>query len=144
MADHRYRSISEWSMRAAAAMFTTLGVLALLLATVGVYGLRAYDVSRRTREFGIRIALGATTGDLARLVLGEGARTTTVGLAVGALMAAGIGKLASGLLYQVSPFDPVVLGLAASTLATAAMLASYVPARRATKVAPLEALRTDS
>jgi predicted permease len=143
MADHRYRSLSEWSVRAAATMFTTLGVLALLLATIGVYGLKAYDVSRRTREIGIRIALGATTRDVARLVLGESARTTIVGLGAGVLMAAGIGKLASGLLYRVSPFDPTVLALAASTLAVAAMLAAYVPARRATRIAPLDALRTE-
>jgi predicted permease len=143
MAEHRYRSLTEWSVRAAATMFATLGGLALLLATIGVYGLKAYDVSRRTREIGIRIALGATGGHVARLLLGEGARTTIAGLLIGVLLAAGIGKLASGLLYQVSPFDPVVLTLASLVLAAAALAACYVPARRATRVAPLEALRTE-
>ena len=143
MADHRYRSLAEWSVRAAATMFTTFGVLALLLATVGVYGLKAYDVSRRTREIGIRIALGATGGDVARLLLAEGARTAAIGLAIGLLLAAAIGKLASGLLYRVSPFDPVVMLVAAATLTAAALAASYVPARRATRIAPLDALRTD-
>jgi ABC-type antimicrobial peptide transport system permease subunit len=143
MADHRYRSVSEWSVRAAATMFATLGGLALLIATIGVYGLKAYDVSRRTREIGIRIALGATGGDVARLLLGEGARTTLVGLALGVLLAAGIGKLASGLLYQVSPFDPVVLTLASLVLTTAALAACCVPARRAMRVTPLETLRAE-
>jgi predicted permease len=143
MADHRYRSIAEWSVRAAATIFATLGGLALLLATIGVYGLKAYAVSRRTREIGIRIALGATTRDVARLVLGESARTTAVGLAIGVLLAAGVGKLASGLLYDVSPFDPMVLTIAAAVLTTAAFGACYGPARRATRVAPLEALRTE-
>lgn len=143
MADHRYRSITEWSVRAAATMFATLGGLALLLATIGVYGLRAYDVSQRTREIGIRIALGATARDVATLVVGEGVRTAAVGLAIGLLLAVGVGKLASNLLYEVSPFDPVVLALAASVLATASVLAAYVPARRATRIAPLDALRTE-
>jgi hypothetical protein len=143
MADHRYRSITEWSVRAAATMFATLGALALLLATIGVYGLRAYDVSRRTRELGIRIALGATAADVARMVLGEGARTSAVGLGVGLLLAVGIGKLASGLLYNVSPFDPLVLSVAFAVLALASMAAAYVPARRAMRIAPLEALRTE-
>jgi len=143
MAEHRYRSITEWGVRAAATMFATLGALALVLATIGVYGLRAYDVSRRTREIGIRIALGATAGDVGAMVLGEGARTSGIGLAAGALLAAGIGKLASGLLYDVSPFDPVVLSIAAAVLATASMAAAFVPARRAMRVAPLDALRTE-
>lgn len=143
MAEHRYRSITEWSVRAAATMFATLGALALLLATIGVYGLRAYDVSRRTRELGIRIALGATAGDVARMVLGEGARTSAIGVAIGVLLAAAIGKLASGLLYDVSPFDPVVLAAAAIVLAGASMAAAYVPARRAMRIAPLQALRTE-
>ena len=143
MAEQRYRSITEWSVRAAATMFATLGGLALLLATIGVYGLRAYDVSRRTRELGIRIALGATAADVARMVLGESARTSAVGLGIGLLLAVGVGKLASGLLYDVSPFDPIVLSVAAIVLAAASMAAVYIPARRAMRIAPLDALRTE-
>src|SRR5438552_16178278 len=112
MAMQRYRSITEWSVRAAATMFSTFGALALLLATIGVYGLKAYDVARRTREIGIRIALGATAANVQQLVLREGMRTTLIGLAIGLLMAAGVGKLVSGLLYRVSPFDPLVLTIA--------------------------------
>ena len=143
MADHRYRSLTEWSVRAAATLFSAFGVLALLLATIGVYGLKAYDVARRTREIGIRIALGATSGDVKRLMVREGLRSTIAGVAIGLPLAAGLGKLVSGLLYQVSPFDPMALTGAAAVLATAAMLASYLPARRATRVAPLDALRSE-
>jgi ABC-type antimicrobial peptide transport system permease subunit len=143
MTMHRDASISAWSVRAAAGLFSAFGALALLLATIGVYGLKAYDVSRRTREIGIRMALGATGRDVERLVMREGMRTTIIGLAIGLLLAAGIGKLVSGLLYRVSPFDGAVMLIAAVVLSTAAMLASYLPARRATRVVPLEALRSE-
>ncbi len=143
MTMHRDASISAWSVRAAAALFSAFGGLALLLATIGIYGLKAYDVSRRTREIGIRMALGATGGDVERLVMREGLRTTGIGLALGLLLAAGLGKLLSGLLYRVSAFDPAVLIIAAAALSTAAMLACYFPARRATRVVPLEALRSE-
>jgi predicted permease len=139
----RDRSVTEWSVRAAALLFSTFGVLALALATIGVYGLKAYDVSRRTREIGIRMALGATAGDLQKLIVREGIRTTAVGLAIGLLMAAGIGRLSSSLLYQVSPADPIVLATAAIVLSVSATLASYFPARRATRIAPLDALRAE-
>jgi predicted permease len=140
---HRDSSLQVWGVRVAATMFSTFGVLALLLATIGVYGLKAYDVSRRTREIGIRMALGATSGDVKRLVMREGARTTIIGVGIGLLLAAGIGKLLSGLLYRVSPFDPVVLTVAAVVLSTTAMLACYLPARRVTRVVPTEALRAE-
>jgi predicted permease len=143
MTQHRDRSITEWAVRAAATLFTAFGALALLLATIGVYGLKAYDVSRRTREIGIRMALGATAANVRQLVVREGLRTTIVGLAIGTLMAAGIGKLVSGLLYRVSPFDPLVLTAAIVVLSTASVLACYLPARRATRVVPLEALRAE-
>ena len=143
MTQHRDRSITEWAVRAAATLFTAFGALALLLATIGVYGLKAYDVSRRTREIGIRMALGATAANVRQLVVREGLRTTIVGLAIGTLMAAGIGKLVSGLLYRVSPFDPLVLTAAIVVLSTASLLACYLPARRATRVVPLEALRSE-
>jgi predicted permease len=143
MTMHRDASISAWSVRAAAALFSAFGVLALLLATIGIYGLKAYDVSRRTREIGIRMALGATRGDVERLAMREGLRTTVVGLAIGLLLAAGLGKLLSALLYRVSPLDPVVMTIAAVVLSTAAMLACYFPARRATRVMPLDALRAE-
>ena len=143
IAGQRDNSISMWSVRAAAALFSTFGALALLLAAIGVYGLKAYDVSRRTREIGIRMALGATGGDVKRLLLGEGLLTTMLGLSIGLLLAAGLGKIVSGILYGVSPFDPAVMTIAPAVLAVAAMLACYLPARRATRVVPLEALRSE-
>ncbi|HEY2907309.1 MAG TPA: ABC transporter permease [Vicinamibacterales bacterium] len=143
MTNLRDASISEWSVRAAAWLFSAFALLALVLATIGVYGLKAYEVARRTREIGIRIALGATARDVIRLVLGEGAKTTLVGVAIGLLLAAGTAKLVSGMLYRVNPFDPAVLAIAVTALGAAAMVACYVPARRATRVAPLEALRTE-
>ena len=143
IAGQRDNSISMWSVRAAAALFSTFGAPALLLAAIGVYGLKAYDVSRRTREIGIRMALGATGGDVKRLLLGEGLLTTMLGLSIGLLLAAGLGKIVSGILYGVSPFDPAVMTIAPAVLAVAAMLACYLPARRATRVVPLEALRSE-
>ena len=143
MTMQRDASITTWGIRVAATMFSSFGALALLLATIGVYGLNAYEVSRRTREIGIRMALGATAGDVRRLLLREGLRTTIVALAIGLLLAAGTGKLVSGLLYRVSPFDPAVLAAAAVVLSAAAMLACFLPARRATRIAPLDALRTE-
>ena len=143
MTVQRELSISSWMVHAAATLFSSFGALALLLATIGIYGLKSYDVSRRTREIGIRMALGATAADVKRLVLREGLRTTAVGLAIGVALAAGVGKLVSGLLYRVSPFDPIVLLAAAFVLSAAAMLAAYVPARHATRVVPLDALRSE-
>jgi putative ABC transport system permease protein len=89
------------------------------------------------------MALGATAHDLQKLIVREGIRTTVVGLAIGVLLAAGIGKLSSSLLYQVSPVDPIVLVTAAIVLSLSATLASYLPARRATRIAPLDALRAE-
>jgi predicted permease len=143
MAEHPYRSLTEWALRAAASLFAAFGVLALTLAAVGVYGLLAYEVTQRTREIGIRLALGATAHDIERLVLGEGIRTIAVAILAGVAGAIGLGKLAAGLLYQVSPFDPIVLAISTLVLATAALAATVLPARHATRVAPLEALRTE-
>ena len=143
MAEHRYRSMAEWALRAAATVFALFGILALTLAVIGIYGLLAYEVSRRTREIGIRVALGATARDIQRLVLGEGSRTIGIAVVLGTLSAIGLGKLASGLLYQVSPFDPAVIATSIAILSAAAFVAIYLPARRATRVAPLDALRTE-
>jgi predicted permease len=143
MTMQRDASVMTWSVRVAATMFSTFGGLALLLATIGVYGLNAYEVSRRTREIGIRMALGANEGDVRRLLLREGVRTTLIALAIGLALAAAAGKLVSGLLYRVSPFDPAVLAIAAAVLSAASMLACLLPARRATRIAPLDALRTE-
>ena len=137
------RGLILWGVRAAGKTLTGFGALALLLAAVGVYGVKSYVVSRRTREIGIRMALGATATDVLWMVLRDGAKLTLLGLAIGFPLAIGLALLLGRVLVDVSPLDPLVLTLAPATLAAAAAAATYVPARRATRVVPLEALRTE-
>jgi predicted permease len=143
MRAYRDSSMSAWLVRASANLFSLFGGLAALLATVGVYGVRAYLVSRRRREIGIRMALGATAADVLWLILQEGLILVTVGLSIGFLLAYLTGRLVSSLLYEVSAFDPFVFLLAPLLLALASLVACYVPATRAARVAPVVALRTE-
>jgi ABC-type antimicrobial peptide transport system permease subunit len=115
--------------------------LALTLAAVGIYGVVAYSVARRTQEFGIRMALGARRGDIFRLVLGGGARMAVVGVAIGIGLSLAITRLISTLLFGISSTDPLTFAGVALLLAGVALFASYLPARRATRVDPLAALR---
>jgi len=117
--------------------------VALLLGIVGIYGVIAYVASERTREIGIRMALGATASNVLWLVLREGVVLTLSGIGVGLLLSWAIGRLLCGMLYEVSPLDPVVFAVAPLVLMVSALLASYLPARKATKVLPLTALRTE-
>jgi len=114
---------------------------ALLLAMAGVVGVLAYSVAQRTREIGVRLALGATPGNILKMVLGQGLATAAVGVAVGLLGASLLTRTMSSLLFEVSPHDPVTVVCVALSLILAAVLASYVPARRATRVDPMVALR---
>jgi predicted permease len=143
MAAQRDASAPRWAVRAAALIFGIFGALALGIASIGVYGLGSYEVARRTREFGIRMALGATQGDIKRLVLRQGFKTVTVGFLLGLPLAVAIGRLFSSILYRVNPLDPTALTAAVVVLTAATLLACYVPARRATRIATLEALRTE-
>ena len=117
------------------------GFLAGLLATVGLYGVISYMVARRTNEIGIRMALGADGRDVMTLILGEAAALLAVGLAAGTLLALAAAKMAGSLLFGLRPGDPVAFVVAIATLAAVALAASYIPARRATKVDPMVALR---
>jgi putative ABC transport system permease protein len=117
------------------------GITALLLATAGVFGVMAYSVSRRTREFGVRVAMGATSGDVLRMVLGQGMRTILIGVAIGIVGSFALTQTVSSLLFGVTPTDPVTFGAVTFLLIAAALLASYIPAKRATKVDPMVALR---
>jgi predicted permease len=130
-----------WLVRSGAGMVSLFGGLALVLAVVGVYGVMAYAVARRTREIGIRTALGARPATVLRMILREGLTMTLGGAALGFLLALGIGRALSGMLYQVSPMDPVAFTLAPTVLVATALLACWLPARRAAKVDPMEALR---
>jgi predicted permease len=129
--------------RIGAALLGAFGGLALLLAAVGVYGVVAYSVSLRTREIGLRMALGAQPADVLRLVLGRGGRLALAGIGAGALLAALVGRVLGSLLYGVSALDPVAYAVAATILLAVAALASFVPALGAARVDPLRALRSE-
>ena len=139
---HR-KGLELWLVEAGGKMFTTLGLLALTLAVIGVYGVKSYVVSQRTREIGIRMALGADGRDVVRLVMKDGAKLTAVGLGVGIPLSALLSFALTKVLYGVMPFDPVVFVAAPLVLGASALLASFVPARRAARVEPLRALRTE-
>jgi len=122
-------------------LFVLLGTLALALATVGVYGVVAYSVSQRTHEIGVRMAIGARPNDVVRLMLGEGGRLAVAGVVAGSLIALAAARLIRGLLFEVSATDPLTFVAVAGGLLAVALLASYIPARRATRVDPMIALR---
>jgi predicted permease len=141
--DYIDKNVGLWAVRLAAVMFGVFGGIALLLAVVGVYGVKAYAVARRTREIGIRMALGAHYSDVFKLIMKQGALQTVFALAVGILLALAVGRVLGQMLYQVSPSDPVALVTASVLLGVAALLACFFPARRATRVSPMAALRTE-
>ena len=119
------------------------GLLALILACVGLYGVTAYSVARRTSEIGIRMALGANRASVLRLVLQGALIQLALGLVVGIPVTFAGGRLLSSQLYGVKTHDPMVLGLAAAVLAASALAAGFVPARRAASIEPMQALRTE-
>lgn len=140
---HLAASADLWIARSIAEVFALLGTLALVLAVVSVYGTMAYLVARRTREIGIRLALGAQPRDIFSLVLLRGVRQTAVAIGLGLVLAIVVGLFLSDMLYQVSPVDPLALLVAVVLLAAAALTACWLPARRAAQVSPITALRTE-
>ena len=132
-----------WMVRAGAVLFSIFGGVALGLAVVGIYGVKAYSVARRTREIGIRMALGAQSKTVQWMILREGFAMVAAGLALGLLLAFGIGKIVSKILFDISSSDPFAFTLAAVVLVSAALLATWLPARRATKISPMAALRIE-
>jgi predicted permease len=140
---HLDSNLQLWFVRAGAALFSVFGGLALLLAIVGVYGVKAYSVARRTREIGIRMALGARPDTVQWMIIREGSFMLAVGVTIGLMLAVATGQLLSGILYQVGALDPVAFSTAPLLLAAATLLATWLPARRATRISPMTALRTE-
>jgi predicted permease len=127
--------------RVSAAMFGIFGIAGLLLAAVGLYGVMSYSVSSRTRELGIRLAMGATRGGVLRLIVMQGMLLSGIALAIGLPLALGASKVASGVLYGISPHDRMTFTTVPLFLAAVTLLACWIPARRATTVEPQTALR---
>ena len=132
---------SYWQQALYGKMFGIFAAIALVLAAVGVYGVISYAVNQRTQEIGVRVALGAQRGDVLRLIVGHGAMLGGIGIAIGLAGALAVTRFLRTLLYGVSPFDPVSFVGVSLALTAIALLASYIPARRAAKVDPVEALR---
>jgi len=137
------KSPNLWIVKLGATLFGAFGMIALLLAVVGVYGVKAYAVACRTREIGIRMALGAHRRDVFALIMRQGVLQTALAVGVGLLLSLGAGRVLAKILYQVSPTDPLALLSATLMLAGAALIACFFPASRATRVNPMTALRSE-
>ena len=140
---HLESNLDLWLVQAGAALFSIFGLLALGLAVVGLYGVKAYSVARRTREIGIRMALGAQAGAVLRMIMREGSIMLIAGVGIGLLLAIATAKVLSGILYEVSALDPIAFTVAPLLLTAAALIATWLPARRATRVNPVQALRAE-
>jgi putative ABC transport system permease protein len=134
-------ALSMGPRRSAVVLLTVFAIMAVGLAAVGLFGLIRYNVEQRTQEIGVRMAIGASSSDVLKMVLGEGLRLALVGVGVGLLAAFALTRVLAGLLYGVSATDPLTFVSMALLLTLVALLASWLPARRATRVDPLVALR---
>jgi putative ABC transport system permease protein len=139
----KLRQLNFWQFRLFGWMFSVFGAIALLLASIGVYGVLSYSVSQRVQEIGVRVALGAERGDVLKLILGHGMKLAGLGIVLGMIGAAGATQFIESILFNVTPTDPVSFGGVALFLTFVALLASYVPARRAMAVDPIVALRNE-
>jgi putative ABC transport system permease protein len=143
----RMRTMDDWlsrslqPRRAPMTLIAVFGAVALVMSAIGIYGVLAFGVAQRVREFGIRQALGADRGSILSLVLRQGLRTTTIGIVIGLAGALALTRYLQSLMFGVSPSDPAVFASVTALLFSVALLACYVPARRATRVDPMVALR---
>ncbi|MBA3850205.1 MAG: hypothetical protein C0502_09465 [Opitutus sp.] len=142
-ADQTEKTITLWAIRLGAVLFGVFGAIALLLAVVGIYGVKAYAVERRTREIGIRMAIGADRSDIFALIMKQGAQQIAFSTAVGLVLSLLVGQVLAGVLFQVPPWDPLALGTSTLLLASTTLLACFLPAHRATAVSPTAALRAE-
>ncbi len=140
---HLTESTEFWMLRIGSTLFVVFALLAMVVAVVGIYGVKSYSVSRRTREIGIRMALGAIPGQVHGMILREGISMTLSGVGLGLLLGLGVGRLLSTILVDADAFDPLAFGVSALAFAAAAAIACWLPARRATKVNPMIALRAE-
>ncbi len=136
-------SIEYWALQFTAALFASFGGLAMIVALVGIYGVLSYAVVRRTREIGIRMAVGASAGRVVRLIVGEGLALTLLGVAVGWVLGMGIGRVLGSLFVDLAAFDAATFTILPVAFVAAALVAAWLPARRATRVNPLSALRSE-
>jgi len=141
------RTMDQWIARTlsqarfSSTLLTTFAGLALLLAAIGIYGVMSYAVSQRTPEIGIRLALGAESRDILGMIVGNALRLAGLGLAIGVVLALVLSRTLTSLLYETAGTDPSTFAVVVGVLAAVALLASYVPARRASRIPPVEALR---
>jgi len=138
---HDYLALAGTGPRLSTALLGVFAVVSMLLAALGIHGVVSYGVAQRTREFGLRIALGASPGQVRSLVVFNGLKTAAIGLAVGLAAGAALAPLLRALLYGVAPLDPSVIAGVALVLLAVALTSNYLPARRATRIDPMEALR---
>jgi ABC-type antimicrobial peptide transport system permease subunit len=133
------RSLSQ--ARFSSTLLAVFAGLAMLLAAIGIYGVMSYTVGQRTSEIGIRLALGAESRDILAMIVGSAMRLTALGLGIGVVLALALSRTLTSLLYETAGTDPLTFGGVVIALGAVALLASYLPARRASRVAPVEALR---
>jgi hypothetical protein len=140
---HLESNLDVWLTKCSSALFLFFSGLSMLVAVVGIYGVKSYAVSRRTREIGIRMALGAPPGTVQSMILREGAGVVLTGIGLGLLLGLVTGRIMAATFTDMEAFHPLVFGAAAGAFALAAMLGCWLPARRATRVSPLTALRSE-
>jgi len=141
LADQVAPQLRSWRLGAQA--FTAFGLLALLIAATGIFAVLSYGVSQRTTEIGVRVALGAQSRHVVRMIVGQGLRAALIGTVLGGIGAFVLGRAIAALLYEIPPTDPVVFGGVAAVLFSVSLAAAYLPARRASRIAPMVALRSE-